>query len=76
MHALFYTNDLSHVINHFIPPLPEIANLSTKIFIPTKVYTEEGGIEYLYHGLSACTGDNPLSKACGLSPCIGGQTVV
>ena len=28
-----------------------------------KVYTDEGGIKLLYHGLSACTGDNPLTKA-------------
>ena len=30
----------------------------------------------LYHGLSACMGDNPLAKACGLAPCIGGHTMV
>ena len=36
--------------------------------------TGEGGIKY--HGLSARTGDNPLARARGLSPCTGGQTVV
>ena len=37
----------------FIPPLPEMANFSTNYFILSKVYTEEGGIKYIYHGLSA-----------------------
>ena len=32
-----------------------------------------GGIK-LYYGLSACTGDNSLAKARGLSPRTGGQT--
>ena len=36
------------------PSLPEIANLSMKYFILSKVYTVEG-----VHGLSACVGDNP-----------------
>ena len=29
-------------------------------------------MKYLYHGLSTCTGDNPLAKARGLSPHTGG----
>ena len=29
----------------------------------------------LYHGLSACTGDNPLAKARGLAPRTGDQTM-
>ena len=41
-----------------------------------KVYTDEGGIKWLYHGLSACTEDNPLAKARGSSPRTGGQTMV
>ena len=50
--------------------------LSTKYFILSKFYTDEGGMIYLYHGLSACTEDNPHSTARGLSPRTGGQTVV
>ena len=61
---------------HFIPHLPEIANFSTKYFILSKVHTDESGIKYLHHGLSACTGDNPLAKNRGLSPRTGGQTMV
>ena len=60
----------------FIPPVPDIANCSMKYFILSKVYSNEGGIKQLYHGLSICIGDNPLAKACGLSPFTGGQTMV
>ena len=59
-----------------MPHLPEIANYSVKKFILSKVYTDEGGVKYLYPDLSACTGDNPLAKARGLSPRTGGQTMV
>ena len=37
-----------------IPPLLDITNLSTKYFILSKVYTDEDGIKYINHGLSAC----------------------
>ena len=30
----------------------------------------------LYHGLSDYIVDNPLVKACGLSPCTGRQSMV
>ena len=46
-----------------------MANFSTKYSILNKVYTDEGGI---YHGLSACKGDNPPAKARGLVPRTGG----
>ena len=59
-----------------VTTLPEIANFSTNYFIMNKVYTDEGGMKYIYHGLSSGTGDNPLAKACGLYPRTGGQTVV
>ena len=39
------------------PPQP-----STPLPTLMKVYTDEGGIKSLYHGLSICTGDNPLAK--------------
>ena len=35
-----------------------------------------GWYEISYHGLSTCMGDNPLAKACGLSPHTGRQTMV
>ena len=40
-----------------------------EVFPTEKVYTDKGDIKSLYHGLSLCTVDNPLAKACGLSPC-------
>ena len=51
-------------------PTPNIANFGTKIFILSKVYTDEGGVkhDYMYHGLSA-------KSECIISR-TGGQTVV
>ena len=51
-------------LDHFCQ---KFANYSTIYFILSKVYTDEGGIKYLYHGLSAGTIDNPLAKTHGLS---------
>ena len=61
-----------------IPLSPANENFDKKYFAMCKVYTDEDGIKYLYHGLSTCTEDNPLAhlKACGLSPRTGGQTMV
>ena len=56
--------------------IPESANSSTKYVVLSKVYTNEGGVKLLNRGLSACTGDNPLAKARGLSPRTGGQNMV
>ena len=46
--------------------MPEIANFGTKCSVLSKVYNAEGGVKYLYHGLSTYTGDNPLAKAHGI----------
>ena len=59
-----------------LPSLLEIPNFGMKYFLMSKVHTDESFIEYFNHGLSAYTGDNPLAKACGLSPRTGGQIVV
>ena len=40
-----------------------------------KIYTDVGGIKIVMPWLSPCTGDNPLAKACRLSPHTGGQTI-
>ena len=53
----------------------KVENLARN-FILSKVYTDEGGIEQVYNGLSACTGDRSRTKARGLSPRTGGRTVV
>ena len=56
--------------------LPDVTNFSTKYFLLSKLFTDEGCIKLLYHGLYACTGHNSLAKARGLSPHTGGQTMV
>ena len=58
-----------------IPPFPEIANFGTKCSMLSKVYVVENGIQ-LYHCLSVCTGDSPLSKAREFSTRTGGQTMI
>ena len=57
--------------------LPEIANFGTEYFKLSNFYIGEDGIKqlYIYHGLYAHNGDNPLTKACRLSPCTGRQTM-
>ena len=70
--SLHWGKNAGRVKNPIVPPLPVVTNFSTKYSILSKVYTDR----VVYHGLSACAGDNPLSKACGLSPRTGGQTMV
>ena len=41
-----------------------------------KVYTEYHGTSEIEHGLCACTVDNPLAKARGLSRRTGAQTML
>ena len=41
-----------------------------------KVYTGNCGTSEIEHGLCACTVDNPLAKARGLSLCTGAQTML
>ena len=45
----------------------KITKFSTKYFILSKIYSDEGGINQLCHG---------IAKARGLSPRTGGQTMV
>ena len=60
-----------------IPPLPDTAYcIFSKNIILSNIYTDEDGIKKLYRCLSNCMGDNPLFKACGLSPHTGVQIVV
>ena len=68
---MFPMRKKKRIYNLHIPPFPEIAAFSSKYFILIK-----GGVKQLYHELSACMVDNPLVKARGLSPRIGGQTMV
>ena len=41
-----------------------------------KVYTGYYGTSEIEHGLCACTVDNPIAKARGLSRCTGAQTML
>ena len=52
-----------------------ITNFSTKYLVTCKLYTVVDGIKKVIPCLSICTEDNPLAKARGLSPRIGGQAM-
>ena len=49
---------------------------STRHSIMNKVYTGYCGTSEIEHGLCACTVDNPLAKARGLSLRTGAQTML
>ena len=49
---------------------------STRYSIMCKVYTGYCGTSEIEHGLCACTVDNPLAKARGLSLRTGAQTML
>ena len=49
---------------------------STRYYVMCKVYTGYCGTNEIEHGLCACTVDNPLAKARGLSLRTGAQTML
>ena len=49
---------------------------STRYSVMCKVYTGYCGTSEIEHGLCACTVDNPLAKARGLSLRTGAQTML
>ena len=49
---------------------------STRYSVMCKVYTGYCGTNEIEHGLCACTVDNPLAKARGLSLPTGAQTML
>ena len=49
---------------------------STRYYVMCKVYTGYCGTSEIEHGLCACTVDNPLAKARGLSLRTGAQTML
>ena len=49
---------------------------STRFSVMCKVYTGYDGTSEIEHGLCACTVDNPLAKARGLSLRTGAQTML
>ena len=58
----------------FVPPRYPI--FSTRYSVMCKVYTGYCGTSEIEHGLCACTVDNPLAKARGLSLRTGAQTML
>ena len=60
-------------VNPFVSHFPDTQIFSTKYPVTCKVYTEYHATSTIEHGLSACTVNNPLAKARGLSLRIGGQ---
>ena len=67
---------------HFPKPLLSCTTIhrypifSTRYSVMCKVYTGYCGTSELEHGLCACTVDNPLAKARGLSLRTGAQTML
>ena len=53
----------SFSLTYSVPRLPEIANFNTQIVILSKACRGQGDINWLYHGLSTCTGDQALAKS-------------
>ena len=62
---------ISHLYHN--PPIP---NLSTRYSVMCKVCNGYHGTSQTEHGLCACTVDNPLAKARGLSLRTGSQTML
>ena len=60
----------------FCTTIHRYAILSTRYSVMCKVYTVYCGTSEIEHGFCACTVDNPLAKARGLSLRTGAQTML
>ena len=60
----------------YLPLVPQTPNFSMRYSVMCKVYTGYCGTSEIEHGLCACTADNPLAKARGLSLYTGAQTML
>ena len=67
--------ELSQPIS-FCTTIPRYPIFNTRYSVMCKVYTEYHGTSEIEHGLCACTVDNPLAKARGLSLHTGAQTML
>ena len=56
--------------------VPQSTIFSTRYSVMCKVYTGYCGTSEIEHGLCACTVDNPLANARGLSLRTGAQTML
>ena len=77
--VLIYPASLLHLVAVFNKPCTTILRypiFSTRYSVICKVYTRYHGTSGIEHGLYACTVDNPLAKARGLSLRTGAQTML
>ena len=56
--------------------IPRYPIFSMRYYVMCKIYTGYCGTSEIEHGLCACTVDNPLAKARGLSLRIGAQPML
>ena len=67
---------LLHIFTDICTTIHRYPILSARYSIMCKVYTGYHGTSEIEHGLCACTVDNPLAKARGLSLRTGAQTML
>ena len=64
------------LLNVYCTTIHKYPIFSTRYSVMCKVYTGYCGTSEIEHGLCACTVDNPLAKARGLSLRTGAQTML
>ena len=69
---------VGHIVGHttFCTTFHRYPIFSTRYSVMCKVYTDYCGTSEIEHGLCACTVDNPLAKARGLSLRTGAQPML
>ena len=75
-HLIRYFNHEKTRYNIFCTTIHRYPIFSTGYSVMCKVYTVYCGTSEIEHGLCACTVDNPLAKARGLSLRTGAQTML
>ena len=65
-----------HALSLTCTTIHRYPTFSTRYSVMCKVYTGYCGTSEIEHGLCACTVDNPLAKARGLSLRTGAQTML
>ena len=67
--------ELFHTVSCIVQPVTDTQIFSTRYSVMSKVYIGHHDISETEPGLCACTVDNPLAKAWGLSLRTGAQTM-
>ena len=73
---IIFSGSLGSLISFVPGSIHRYPIFSTKYSVMCKVYTGYDGTSEIEHGLCACTVDNPLAKARGLSLRTGAQTML